>query len=156
MQKPALVILAAGMGSRYGGLKQMAPVDEYGNLIIDYSIYDALQAGFGRVVCIIKRAIEKDFHEIIGRRIEERAELRYAFQELDMLPQGYSVPEGREKPWGTSHALLCCKGIVTARSPSSTRTITTAAAHTPPYSNISMRRTRAGNTPWSAIRWKTR
>lgn len=112
MQKPALVILAAGMGSRYGGLKQMAPVDEYGNLIIDYSIYDALQAGFGRIVCIIKHAIEKDFHEIIGRRIAERAELRYAFQELDMLPKGYSLPGGREKPWGTSHALLCCKGII--------------------------------------------
>ncbi|MEL7603951.1 MAG: sugar phosphate nucleotidyltransferase [Bacillota bacterium] len=112
MQKPALVILAAGMGSRFGGLKQMAPVDEYGNLIIDYSIYDALQAGFGRVVCIIKRAIEKDFHEVIGRRIGNRAELRYAFQELDMLPKGYSKPEGREKPWGTSHALLCCKGII--------------------------------------------
>ena len=111
MQKPALIILAAGMGSRYGGLKQMAPVDEYGNLIIDYSIYDALQAGFGRIICIIKRAIEKDFHEVIGHRIEERAELCYAFQELTMLPKGYSVPNGREKPWGTSHALLCCKGI---------------------------------------------
>ncbi len=112
MQQPTLVILAAGMGSRYGGLKQIDPVDEYGNLIIDYSIYDALQAGFSRVVCIIKHAIERDFDDIIGRRIAARTELVYAFQELNMLPDGYAVPEGRTKPWGTAHALLCCANVL--------------------------------------------
>ena len=112
MHQPTLVILAAGMGSRYGGLKQIDPVDEYGNIIIDYSIFDALEAGFSRIVCIIKKAIEHDFHEVIGSRIGKRAELVYAFQELTMLPEGFSVPEGRNKPWGTAHALLCCKDAV--------------------------------------------
>lgn len=112
MHQPTLVILAAGMGSRYGGLKQIDPVDEYGNIIIDYSIFDALQAGFSRVVCIIKKEIERDFHEVIGPRIAKRAELVYAYQELDKLPQGFSVPEGRSKPWGTAHALLCCRDVV--------------------------------------------
>ena len=112
MQKPALVILAAGMGSRYGGLKQMDPVDEYGNLIIDYSIYDALQAGFGRVVCIIKQSIEREFKEVVGSRAGRHVKLDYAFQELDKLPEGYAVPEGRVKPWGTAHALMCCSGVI--------------------------------------------
>jgi len=112
MQEPALVILAAGMGSRYGGLKQIDPVDEYGNIIIDYSIYDAIRAGFSRVVCIIKKEIENEFYELIGPRIAEHVELKYAFQELDMLPAGFSLPEGRAKPWGTAHALLCCAPVV--------------------------------------------
>lgn len=112
MQKPALVILAAGMGSRYGGLKQIDPVDEYGNIIIDYSIYDAIQAGFSKVVCIIKKEIEKEFYELIGPRVAAHVQLEYAFQELGKLPAGYAIPEGRVKPWGTAHAILCCKGVV--------------------------------------------
>lgn len=112
MKKPALVIMAAGMGSRYGGLKQMDPIGANGELIIDYSIYDALKAGFEKVVFIIKHEIEREFHEAVGSRIGERAELVYAFQELSALPAGYSVPEGRVKPWGTTHAVLSVKGIV--------------------------------------------
>ena len=107
MKKPALVILAAGMGSRYGGLKQMDPMDDMGHAIIDYSIYDAARAGFGKVVFVIKHTIEKDFKETIGSRIPEGLEVCYAFQEVDALPEGYSVPEGRVKPWGTAHAVLC-------------------------------------------------
>ena len=109
MLKPALVILAAGMGSRYGGLKQMEPVDEYGNLIIDYSIFDALEAGFERVVCIIKKSIEQDFLDVIGNRIKNKTELSLVYQELDMLPAEFSFPKERVKPWGTAHALICCK-----------------------------------------------
>jgi len=109
MQEPSFVILAAGMGSRYGGLKQMEPVDAYGNLIIDYSIYDAIRAGFKKVVFIIKKEIEQDFKKVIGSRLEDKIEVRYAYQELDMLPAGFSVPENRKKPWGTAHALLCAE-----------------------------------------------
>ena len=107
-QKPVLVIMAAGMGSRYGGLKQIDPVDEYGNLIIDFSIYDALEAGFEKVVFIIKHAIENDFKEHIGNRISRQIKVEYVFQELDLLPEGYVLPEDRQKPWGTGHAILCC------------------------------------------------
>ena len=110
--KPALVILAAGMGSRYGGMKQIDPVDPYGNLIIDYSIYDALKAGFQKIVFIIKESLKNDFHEVIGDRISKFAEVEYVYQELNKLPAGFSVPEGRIKPWGTGHALLCCKDVV--------------------------------------------
>ena len=106
MKKPALVILAAGMGSRYGGLKQMDPMDPMGHAIIDYSIYDAKRAGFGKVVFVIKKAIEKDFKETIGARVPEGMEVCYAYQEVDALPKGYNVPEGRVKPWGTAHAVL--------------------------------------------------
>lgn len=108
-KKPVLVIMAAGMGSRYGGLKQIDPVDPYGNLIIDFSIYDAVAAGFEKIIFVIKRAIEEEFKEHIGRRMERRAEVSYVFQELDRLPDGYCCPKGREKPWGTGHAILCCK-----------------------------------------------
>lgn len=111
--QPTLVILAAGMGSRYGGLKQIDPVDRYGNLIIDYSLYDAFKAGFKRVVCIIKKEMEEDFLDVIGRRISRHTELVLAYQEIDRLPAGYAVPEGRQKPWGTAHALLCANGAVT-------------------------------------------
>lgn len=107
-QKPVLVIMAAGMGSRYGGLKQIDPVDEYGHLIIDFSLYDAIEAGFEKVIFIIKRAIEAEFKEHIGNRIAKQMEVEYVFQELELLPEGYSIPEGRQKPWGTGHALLCC------------------------------------------------
>ncbi len=107
-KKPVLVVLAAGMGSRYGGLKQIDPVGSKGEAILDYSIYDAYQAGFETVVIIIKEAIKKDFLETVGKRLEKApVEIRYAFQELDKLPAGYTVPEGRTKPWGTSHAVLC-------------------------------------------------
>ncbi len=107
-----LVILAAGMGSRFGGLKQVEPIDEYGNFIIDYSIYDAIKVGFTKVVFIIKKENYDIFRETVGKRVEKSIEVEYAFQELDNLPDGYSVPEGRVKPWGTAHAILCCKDIV--------------------------------------------
>lgn len=113
-KKLILVIMAAGMGSRYGGLKQIDPVDEYGNLIIDFSIFDAIQAGFQRVVFIIKKAIEKDFKEHIGNRMAQHVEVEYVYQEVDQLPPGYEVPEGREKPWGTGHAILSCKSVIDA------------------------------------------
>jgi len=105
--------MAAGMGSRYGGLKQIDPVGRHGEIIMDYSLYDALEAGFEKVVFIINRRIEKDFYDVVGRRAEKHMEVRYVFQQPDaMLPAGFTVPEGREKPWGTAHALLCCKNDV--------------------------------------------
>lgn len=114
MKEPILVILAAGMGSRYGGLKQMDPMGDHGELIIDYSLYDACQAGFRRVVFIIKKENEALFRERIGDRIAKHMETAYVFQELSMLPPGFSVPEGRKKPWGTAHAVLCAKKKVDA------------------------------------------
>jgi len=110
--KPVLVIMAAGMGSRYGGLKQIDSIDTYGNKIIDYSIFDAVQAGFEKVVFIIKKAIEKEFRENIGDRIAAHVKVEYVYQELDRLPAGYQVPEGRVKPWGTGHAILCCQDVI--------------------------------------------
>lgn len=107
-KKPVLVVMAAGMGSRYGGLKQIDPVGSQGEAILDYSIYDAHEAGFETVVIIIKEAIKKDFMDTVGARLAKAPiEVRYAYQELDKLPEGYTVPEGRSKPWGTSHAVLC-------------------------------------------------
>lgn len=111
-KKPVLVIMAAGMGSRYGGLKQIDPVDPYGNKIIDFSIYDAVEAGFEKVVFIIKKAIEQEFKEQIGDRMAKHVDVEYVFQELDNLPEGFTAPEDRVKPWGTAHAILCCKGVV--------------------------------------------
>lgn len=107
-----LVILAAGMGSRYGGLKQIDPIGPSGEFIIDYSIYDAVKAGFDKVVFIIKRENLEDFKETVGRRIEKQVKVSYVFQDINDLPAGYSVPEGRVKPWGTSHALLCAEAAV--------------------------------------------
>lgn len=113
MKKTALVILAAGIGSRFGGgIKQLEPVGPNGEIIMDYSIHDALEAGFNKVVFIIRKDLEKDFREIIGNRIEKITEVAYAFQELDDLPEGFSLPEGRTKPWGTGQALLSCRGIL--------------------------------------------
>ena len=110
--EPTLVIMAAGMGSRFGGLKQMTPVDEEGHFIIDFSLYDAYQAGFRRVAFIIKREIEQTFRETIGARMEKFFHVAYVYQELDCLPEGFSVPTGRKKPWGTAHAVACCRGVV--------------------------------------------
>lgn len=110
--EPTLVIMAAGMGSRFGGLKQMTPVDEEGHFIIDFSLYDAYQAGFRRVAFIIKREIEQTFRETIGARMEKWFHVDYVYQELNRLPEGFAVPEGRKKPWGTAHAVACCRGVV--------------------------------------------
>ena len=110
--EPTLVIMAAGMGSRFGGLKQMTPVDEEGHFIIDFSLYDAYQAGFRRVAFIIKREIEQTFRKTIGARMEKFFHVDYVYQELDRLPEGFAVPEGRRKPWGTAHAVACCRGVV--------------------------------------------
>ena len=105
--EPCLVILAAGMGSRFGGLKQITAVDDRGHAIIDFSLYDAYRAGFRKVVFIIKHEIEEDFKAAVGRRMEKYFDVRYVFQQVDMLPEGYTVPPERKKPWGTAHAVLC-------------------------------------------------
>lgn len=107
MKEPVLVVMAAGMGSRFGGLKQITPVDEQGDILMDFSLYDARRAGFGKVVFVIKDAIRESFQENVGRRMERQFDVRYAYQELDRLPEGYAVPEGRVKPWGTAHAIAC-------------------------------------------------
>lgn len=112
MGKPSLVIMAAGMGSRYGGLKQIDPVDEQGHIIMDFSIFDAVAAGFEKVVFIIKKANEDAFKESIGNRISQKVQVEYVYQELDKIPEGFSVPQGREKPFGTGHAILCCKDVL--------------------------------------------
>ena len=112
MDKPVLLVMAAGMGSRYGGLKQIDPVGSHGQLIIDYSIYDALRAGFERVIFVIKHEIEDTFQQAIGQRLSRVIQVDYAFQELDDLPAGFSVPEGRVKPWGTCHAVLAARHLL--------------------------------------------
>ena len=112
MPTPTLVIMAAGMGSRFGGLKQITAVDPHGHAIIDYSLFDAYRAGFRRVVFIIKHAIEEDFKATVGQRAEQHFEVDYVYQELDRLPEGFRVPEGRSKPWGTGHAVACCRDVV--------------------------------------------
>ena len=112
MKEPTLVILAAGMGSRFGGLKQITAVDPFGHAIIDFSLYDAYRAGFRRVAFIIKREIEEDFKAAVGRRMEKYFDVHYVYQQLDALPEGYTVPSGRVKPWGTAHATLCAKDAV--------------------------------------------
>ena len=112
MSTTSLVIMAAGMGSRFGGIKQLEPVGPSGEIIMDYSIYDAIEAGFNKVVFIIRKDLEKDFKEVIGNRIEKLIRVEYVFQDLDDLPDGYKKPEGRTKPWGTGQAILCCRDIV--------------------------------------------
>lgn len=114
MKEPILLIMAAGMGSRYGGLKQMDPVGPSGEVILDYSIYDAMRAGFKRVIFLIKHEIEADFKALVGDRLSKYIEVSYAFQQLEKLPAGFSVPEGRTKPFGTGHAVLCCKDLIDA------------------------------------------
>ena len=112
MSEPVLVVMAAGMGSRFGGLKQITPVDPQGHRLMDFSLYDARQAGFTKVVFIIKHAIEAAFRAGVGAQLETQFEVRYAFQELDCLPAGRAVPPGREKPWGTAHAIACAADAV--------------------------------------------
>lgn len=112
MKKPVLLVLAAGLGSRYGGLKQMDPVGGHGQSIIDYSIYDAKRAGFETVVFVIKHELEQDFREAVGDRISRGMEVRYAFQDMADLPRGYHVPFGRQKPWGTTHAVLAARELI--------------------------------------------
>ena len=113
MTEPTLVIMAAGMGSRFGGLKQVAPVDRAGHPILAFSLYDAWRAGFRQVAFVIKRELETEFRERVGRHAEERFQVLYVFQDLDRLPAGFQVPVGRVKPWGTGHAVACCQGMVT-------------------------------------------
>ena len=112
MLKPVLVVMAAGMGSRYGGLKQLDPIDDNGHVILDYSVYDARRAGFETVVFVIKPEIEEDFRALVGSRIEKVMEVKNVFQRADDLPDGYTVPEGRAKPWGTAQAVLAARDVV--------------------------------------------
>lgn len=112
MGEPILVVMAAGMGSRFGGLKQITPVDEAGQIIMDFSLFDARRAGFRKVVFVIKEAIADSFRQNIGLRMEKQFDVRYVYQELDRLPEGFSVPEGRVKPWGTGHAIACAAGEI--------------------------------------------
>ncbi|NLM86597.1 MAG: NTP transferase domain-containing protein [Clostridiales bacterium] len=112
--KPILVVMAAGIGSRFGGLKQMAPFGLHGESLIDYSLYDALRAGFERVAFIVNKKIKDDFRDIVGKNVENRMEVHYVMQELDKLPKGFTVPPERVKPWGTAHAILCAKDVVDA------------------------------------------
>lgn len=107
-----LVVMAAGMGSRFGGLKQMEPIGPNGEVILDFSVYDAIEAGFTKVVFVIKHAIEAEFKELVGQRIAKKVKVDYVFQEIDDLPEGFTCPADREKPWGTAHAILCCKDVV--------------------------------------------
>ena len=112
MTKPNLLVMAAGMGSRYGGLKQIDPVGPSGETLMDYSIFDAIRAGFGKVVFVIRKDIEAPFKEIIGAKFEKRIPVEYVFQELDKIPAGFSVPEGRTKPWGTTQAVLMAEDAI--------------------------------------------
>lgn len=112
MKEPVLVIMAAGMGSRYGGLKQIDPIDEEGHMIIDFSIYDAIRAGFKKIVFIIKKEIEDSFKSSIGDRMSKHIEVQYVYQDINNLPEGFLVPEGRIKPWGTGHAVLSCLNTI--------------------------------------------
>lgn len=114
MKKTELLIMAAGMGSRFGGLKQIEPLGPNGEIILDFSVYDAVEAGFNKVVIVIKKEFENDFRQICGKRIEKSIDVEYAFQDLDKLPKGYSLPYDRQKPWGTGHAVLCAREKITA------------------------------------------
>jgi hypothetical protein len=114
MNKPVLLVMAAGLGSRYGGLKQIDPVGDHGEIILDFSLYDAMMAGFDKVIFVIRKETEKDFRDIIDKREGRYMDVEYAFQEMDDLPEGYSVPEGREKPWGTAHAVYSARDLIDA------------------------------------------
>ena len=110
--KPVLLVLAAGMGSRYGGLKQIDPVGENGETIIDFSVYDALKSGFDKIIFVIRKDIEKDFREIIGKKYEKRINIDYVFQKLEDIPGKFTIPAGRTKPWGTGQAILCANSVI--------------------------------------------
>ena len=112
MREPTLVIMAAGMGSRFGGLKQITAVDNEGHAIIDFSLFDAYRAGFRKIAFIIKHEIADSFKAAVGQRMEKYFDVKYVYQQLDVMPEGYTVPAGREKPWGTGHAVMCCRGVV--------------------------------------------
>ena len=112
MENPALIIMAAGMGSRFGGLKQITPVGNNGEIIMDFSLYDAYQAGFRKVVFVIKKEREADFRAIVGSHVESRMDVQYVFQSPDDVPEWFTVPEGREKPWGTAHAVRACRNVI--------------------------------------------
>lgn len=113
-QSPTLLVLAAGIGSRYGGLKQTEPIGPSGEAIVDYSIYDAMKAGFGDVVFVLRRSMEQDFRELVGHRFERHLQVSYAYQEVDMIPSRWTPPSGRTKPWGTAHAVLCARDAIHA------------------------------------------
>ena len=108
----ALVVMAAGMGSRFGGLKQLEPIGKNGEVILDFSVYDAIEAGFDKIVFVIKKEIEEDFKRAVGERISKKAQVSYVFQEIEDLPEGFTAPKERTKPWGTGHAILCCKDVL--------------------------------------------
>ena len=112
MENPALIIMAAGMGSRFGGPKQITPVGDNGEIIMDFSLYDAWKAGFRKVVFVIKKEMETDFRAIVGPHVENRMDVHYVFQSLDDIPAGFSIPEGRVKPWGTAHAVRTCRNVI--------------------------------------------
>lgn len=112
MVKLTLVVMAAGVGSRYGGPKQLEPIGPHGETFSDYSVYDALKAGFEKAVFILSQEVEEAFRNLVGKRIERRCETEYVIQRLEDLPPGFAVPKGRKKPWGTAHAILCCKDVV--------------------------------------------
>jgi hypothetical protein len=112
LNKPTLIVMAAGIGSRYGGLKQIEPVGPHGEIVMEYSLQDALQAGFGKIVFLIRKEMEDDFRELVGRKIESRAETVYVFQDIANVPADFAVPAGRKKPWGTGHAVLSCQAEV--------------------------------------------
>src|SRR5690606_24766738 len=112
MESPTLLVLAAGMGSRYGGLKQIDPVGPSGETVLDYAVFDALRAGFGRVVFVVRREFEAVFREQIGAKYAGKVTVDYVFQSLDALPDGFAVPAGREKPWGTGHAVWCARDAI--------------------------------------------
>lgn len=114
MKKTELLIMAAGMGSRFGGLKQIEPLGPNGEIILDFSVYDAVEAGFNKVIIVIKKEFEKEFRQICGKRIEKLIDVEYVFQDLNKLPKGYSLPCDRQKPWGTGHAVLCAREKITA------------------------------------------
>lgn len=112
MSKATLIIMAAGMGSRYGGLKQIDPVGKNGEIILDYSVYDAIEAGFDRVIFVIKHEIENDFKAVMKGKFENKIQIEYAYQDINNIPQPFTVPQGRQKPWGTGHAVLSCKSMI--------------------------------------------
>ena len=149
-QKPALVIMAAGMGSRFGGLKQIEPVDPEGHIIIDFSLFDSWRAGFRDVVFIIKREMEAEFRACIGDRMERYFHVSYVYQDLDRLPEGIEIPKGRTKPWGTGHALACCRGTVNGPFPSSTRMISMDVRPFRRFTAFWRRRPTRASTPWLA------